>query len=48
MQNLPSMFHMNSFESFRVRLVGGVEKWDDRKNFNFFPFCLVGSKKVEG
>ena len=32
----------------RVRLVGGVEKWEDKKDFNFFPFCLVGSGNVEG
>ena len=37
----------------RVRLVGEVEKlkdrkwWEDRKDFNFFHFCLVGSGKVE-
>ena len=35
-------------------MVGGVEKWDDRKlqndkkKINFSPFCLVGSKKVKG
>ena len=32
----------------RVRLVGGVEKCEDRKYFNFFPFCLVQSEKNEG
>ena len=26
---------------------GGVEKCEDRKYFNFLPFCLVGSRKVE-
>ena len=31
-----------------VCLVGMVEKWEDRKYFNFSPFCLVGSGKVEG
>ena len=25
-----------------------MKKWEDRKDFNFFPFCLVGSGKVEG
>ena len=25
-----------------------MEKWKDRKYFIFFPFCLVGSGKVEG
>ena len=29
-------------------LVGGVEKWEDRKDFNFSPLCLVVSEKVEG
>ena len=33
--------------SLRVCLVGGVEKWENRKYFNFSPFCLVGSGKVE-
>ena len=43
---------------FRVCLVGGVEKWEDRKwwedrkmgdkkDFNFPSFCLVESEKVE-
>ena len=31
--------------SYRVCLVGGVEKWEDRKYFNFSHFCLVGSEK---
>ena len=31
-----------------VRLVGGMEKWENKKDFNFFPFCLVGSGKVKG
>ena len=31
----------------RVCLVGGVEKWEDRKNFNFSHFCLIESGKVE-
>ena len=40
-------------QNFRVHLVGGVEKWEDRKlwkdikDFNFPPSCLVGSGKVE-
>ena len=40
--------------TFRVCLVGGVEKWkdrkwwEDRKDFNFPHFCLVGSETVEG
>ena len=24
-----------------------MKKWEDRKNFNFSYFCLVGSEKVE-
>ena len=32
----------------RVCLVGGVEKWENRKNFNFSHFCLVESEKVDG
>ena len=32
----------------RVHLLREVEKLEDRKNFNFSPFCLVGSGKVEG
>ena len=35
-------------QSFRVCLVGGVKKWEDRKDFNFSHFCLAGSEKVEG
>ena len=45
--------------SLKVSSVGGVEKWEDRKcvrmkkcedrkYFNFPPFCLVGSGKIEG
>ena len=32
--------------TLRVRLVGRVEKSEDRKYFNFSPFCLVGNEKV--
>ena len=28
-------------------MVGGVEKWEDRKYFNFPYFCLVETKKVK-
>ena len=38
----------SSHLALRVCLVGGVKKWNNRKYFNFFPFCLVGSEKVEG
>ena len=40
--------------SYRVRLVEGVEKledrkqWEYRKDFSFSHFCLVESEKVEG
>ena len=27
---------------------GMMEKWEDRKDFNFSHFCLVGSEKVKG
>ena len=27
---------------------GRIEKWEDRKYFNFSHFCLIGSEKVEG
>ena len=30
-------------KGLRVHLVGGVEKWEDRKDFNFPHFCLVRS-----
>ena len=36
-------------KSFRVRLVGGVEKWEDRKYLVFPHVCLVGGvEKWEG
>ena len=35
-------------QSLRVCLVGRVEKWKDRKKFNFPPFYLVESGKIEG
>ena len=31
-----------------VRLVGGMEKWENKKIFNFPHFYLVGSEKVKG
>ena len=34
--------------ALRVRLVGWVKKWEDKKDFNFSHFCLVGSENVEG
>ena len=46
-------------DALKVHLVGGwksgrtennrkMEKWKNRKYFNFSLFCLVGSGKVEG
>ena len=40
--------YIKSLLTIRVWLVGGVEKWEDRKNFIFSHFCLVGSGKIEG
>ena len=35
--------------SLRVRLIGGVEKLEDKEDFKFFfLFCLVKSGKVKG
>ena len=36
----------NCDQNFRVCLVGGMEKWENKKVFNFPP-CLVGSRKIE-
>ena len=39
----------NNIAGFRVRLVGGVKKWDDRKYLVFPLVCLVGGiEKWEG
>ena len=46
MQQCP--FLKKKATNLTVRLIGGVEKWEDRKNFNFSPFCLVRSRKVKG
>ena len=46
--SFPVFFFDDFLRLFRVRLVGGVEKWEDRKDFNFPHFCLVESEKVEG
>ena len=32
----------------KVRLIEGMKKWENRKDFIFSPFCLVESEKVEG
>ena len=44
----PKHTHLYINNTLRVYLVGGVEKCENRKDFNFSPFCLVGSGKVEG
>ena len=31
--------------SFRIRLVGGTEKWEDRRDLVFCHMCLVGRMK---
>ena len=35
-------------ESGRIKNGGRMEKLEDRKDFIFSPFCLVGSGKVKG
>ena len=35
------------WKSGRIKNGEMIEKWEDRKNFNFSHFCLVGSEKVE-
>ena len=65
-ENIPKLkkikakeFWGNWQDPLRVRLVGGMRKWEDRKwqedgkvggskDFNFPTFCLVESGKVEG
>ena len=36
------------WKSGRIENGGRMEKWEDRKDFNFPHFCLVRSGKVEG
>ena len=44
-----SLAGWKDFISLRVRLVGGVEKWEDRKGLVFSHVCLVGGmEKWEG
>ena len=38
---------LEEWKSGRIENGGSIEKWEDRKDFNFPPFCLVGSEKVE-
>jgi len=39
---------LDGWKSERVENGERMKKWNDRKYFNFFPFCLVGSGKIEG
>ena len=39
---------LEEWKSGRIENDRRIEKWEDRKDFNFPPFCLVGSEKVEG
>ena len=39
---------VEKWKSEKIENDGRVEKWEDRKYFNFFLFCLVWSGKVEG
>lgn len=33
--------------SFRVHLVGEMEKWENEKDFSFSHLCFVGGEKVD-
>ena len=39
---------LEGWKSGRIKNGGRMEKWEDRKDFIFSHFCLVGSGKVEG
>ena len=39
---------LEGWKSERIKNGGRMEKWEDRKDFIFSHFCLVGSGKVEG
>ena len=39
---------LEEWKSRRIENGERMEKWEDRKDFNFFPFCLVESGKVKG
>ena len=38
---------LEGWKSKRIKYGQRMEKWKDRKNFNFPHFCLVGSGKME-
>jgi len=39
---------LERWKSERIENDRRMEKWEDRKDFNFSPFCLVESGKVDG
>ena len=39
---------LEGWKNRRIQNDGRIEKWEGRKDFNFPPFCLVKSEKVEG
>ena len=48
---LPRYHDWYTFDHYHILrncLVGGVEKWEDKKYFNFSHFCLDRSTKVGG
>ena len=36
-----------SSKNLRICLVGGVEKWNDKKDFNFSSFCLWKNREIK-
>ena len=47
MDMLEKYYRTNKKLTPKIRLVVGVEKWEDKKYFNFSLFRLVGSGKVD-
>ena len=39
---------LKKWKSERIENSERMEKWEDRKDFNFPLFCLIGSGKIEG
>ena len=39
---------LERWKSERIENDGRMKMWENRKDFNFSLFCLVGSGKVEG
>ena len=52
---MSSLFHffllgyvwLEGWKNGKIKNDGMVEKWEDRKDFNFSFFSLIGSKKTE-